>query len=881
MTIRALRRAVAATLLPVAVCVVGIQVGCRDSNKTASGDDAIDALAASDDVLLSDNDAPDAVDVPDTQVQDDGTDATADQQDADAAAAYDADSAPDSADAPDAAPDTADATSVVPDAADVAEVAPDGGVDALTADQVEAGSDAATPDDGDVGADAAQTPDAPAAIDVTVPADADATAVADDADAATVADDAEAAADADDVADGIDPVAVCDSAACPAPTDTCHIAVCNTDNTCGFGLAADGTACDDSDACTTNACSDGACVGVKKTCNDGSACTDDSCDPTDGCIFAPNTGACDDLNACTLGDTCAASVCMAGAVTACDDGNACTLSDVCAGGACAGVTKDCTDGNVCTDDGCAGASGCVHVNNTASCDDGNACSAAEACALGVCSSSPVTCDDQDPCTTDSCNPVSGCVATPLTGPGNCACTGKPGQVCTTDKGVWTQLVAAGLPLARTRALAVNASGEIFATLYGYGVYKSTDGGASFIKLGKPNTVNDPVYLTVTTMGLNHLGEPVVGVITPGSGLSPIAVVRFNALSNSWETAKLSQNLNLGGYFAVGFHQDTAGALISSWPFRNDIQRSTDGGSTWATSYPIPNAAHTPPNGPSALVKAVYGTNVDPVSGELFCGTEGDQWWHSTDNGGTWAMIDAGGTSPIATEPGQNGFLVTFNKDHELLIGTQGKPAGRFLQRWTADGAIVDSDKGFGAWAMVGTATMGTVLREVALTTEGYNFMAMPVNNGAGGSLPCELYGSADGANWNKMDAPFVPELNAVTTHGDAVLVGGSLSSPGTIWKFRPKIANLLPKVSTGVAPGVSLSCGLAGLTLSGTAADPEGAALTYAWKSRGPGTVTFATPTSATTSAAFSVAGDYVLTLLASDGLRSAGAPVIVHVSGN
>ena len=86
-------------------------------------------------------------------------------------------------------------------------------------------------------------------------------------------------------------------------------------------------------------------------------------------------------------------------------------------------------------------------------------------------------------------------------------------------------------------------------------------------------------------------------------------------------------------------------------------------------------------------------------------------------------------------------------------------------------------------------------------------------------------------------------------------------------------------LATGFAKGVAATCPLTGLALTGSATDADGDPLTYSWKARGPGVVTFVNATAAATTASFSVNGDYVLTLHASDGKRAAGAPLIVHVT--
>jgi hypothetical protein len=70
-------------------------------------------------------------------------------------------------------------------------------------------------------------------------------------------------------------------------------------------FAANTNACDDGNACTaSDACVGGSCHGTAIVCNDGNACTNDSCNPATGCVYANNQNACDDGNPCTLGDVC-------------------------------------------------------------------------------------------------------------------------------------------------------------------------------------------------------------------------------------------------------------------------------------------------------------------------------------------------------------------------------------------------------------------------------------------------------------------------------------------------------------------------------------------------------------------------------------------------
>ncbi len=213
--------------------------------------------------------------------------------------------------------------------------------------------------------------------------------------------------------------------------------------------------CDDGSVCTVNdLCQKGSCVGTAPlTCTDANPCTDDQCHPKDGCLFVPNSAPCDDGNACTLSDQCDSGQCKSKAMLGCndsdpctddacepaagcvhtlntapcDDGNACTSNDQCAAGSCvAGPAIDCADDNPCTDDSCAPKTGCKHSPNQAPCDDGNACTVADQCESGQCKSKAMLpCNDSDPCTDDSCDPAAGCVHKLNTAPCD------DGDVCTT------------------------------------------------------------------------------------------------------------------------------------------------------------------------------------------------------------------------------------------------------------------------------------------------------------------------------------------------------------------------------------------------------------------------------------------------------------------
>jgi len=78
---------------------------------------------------------------------------------------------------------------------------------------------------------------------------------------------------------------------------------------------APGTACDDGDACTTDdICAAGACVGEPVVCEaPEDPCLVATCDPETGLCAtdaAPDGTPCDDLNPGSRGDACRAGVCV-------------------------------------------------------------------------------------------------------------------------------------------------------------------------------------------------------------------------------------------------------------------------------------------------------------------------------------------------------------------------------------------------------------------------------------------------------------------------------------------------------------------------------------------------------------------------------------------
>ncbi len=138
---------------------------------------------------------------------------------------------------------------------------------------------------------------------------------------------------------------VCSDAACNGvpkdcsqfdDADNCTVGVCHhefTDGDCEPGNVAEGTPCDDGDACTVDdRCDDeivSECLGLPRDCSQlDSQCARGVCQASNGECIAENV------------------------VVSCDDGLPCTLEDVCVNGVCSGLSVCEGECEICTVDGC-------------------------------------------------------------------------------------------------------------------------------------------------------------------------------------------------------------------------------------------------------------------------------------------------------------------------------------------------------------------------------------------------------------------------------------------------------------------------------------------------------------------------------------------------
>lgn len=157
---------------------------------------------------------------------------------------------------------------------------------------------------------------------------------------------------------------VCDS----PPSSQCFQPV----GTCAGGICQYGTvpgSCDDGDPCTQgDTCNNGSCAGTPAVC---------STPPAAICADATTLRVYDRAGSCSGGS------CEYNATNvACDDNDACTVGDNCANGSCrSGAPNPCNDGNACTADSCDPVAGCRHTPTS-----GNACvTSSRECRTGSCS----------------------------------------------------------------------------------------------------------------------------------------------------------------------------------------------------------------------------------------------------------------------------------------------------------------------------------------------------------------------------------------------------------------------------------------------------------------------------------------------------------------
>lgn len=220
---------------------------------------------------------------------------------------------------------------------------------------------------------------------------------------------------------------------CSSDALPCAEGVCNPiTGACVFETLDDGAACDDGDLCTEGeVCLGGACNGEPKECSDSAGpCVLGECDPETGECGVPleDGSDCDDLDVCTVDDSCQDGLCTGKDIcfcidqpdgTQCNDGYPCTVDDECINDGCSGEPMDCSEKDgICLVGFCdPAAEGCVALpmQDGSPCDDNDTCTKNDVCLDAECDGVVMDCSELDSqCAVGACDSQTGeCEAEPV------------------------------------------------------------------------------------------------------------------------------------------------------------------------------------------------------------------------------------------------------------------------------------------------------------------------------------------------------------------------------------------------------------------------------------------------------------------------------------
>jgi hypothetical protein len=366
------------------------------------------------------------------------------------------------------------------------------------------------------------------------------------------------------------------------------------------------------------------------------------------------------------------------------------------------------------------------------------------------------------------------------------------------------------------------------------VYRAdmTDPGRKFTLMPQagfnvPASVNNPQF-NVFSMTTNAAGEPIVGLLLPGSYSTANKLLRFDSASQTWVQPALFAKGASSGVLAPnrGMYSLTRAPDGTIWGGHqfNNVSISTDGGKSFGV---IDDAAYLKQKYPAFVdTGAIYGVVTGP-NGFLYAATEIGGGVYSPDQGTTWLSLDAFWGSPsspmIAARSLTNCAGIGVTADGKIVL-QGGKPSDTSIPDdlvhliWIDPVAkVVKSAVGVKP-GLLG----GQDVHEILTTASGDMFFIeanIPVQDPTYGEQG-GVYTSKDGLNWHTFNTG-VTWFKAQAPNGSAaatsLAVDGNdvffATADGTIWHYNTVGNTMPPGGSTGSAgvgsgPGVVVGVGV-------------------------------------------------------------------------